>query len=183
MDLGVFSGARAADVRFVCPRRQWKKPGLVGASDGGNWGRGLFCPAPRCRTAALYPSLYRGQAQSPVPQDLLHLRLERCHYLHPAEPGGTGDCRCDREMGDEADLSTSLLPPSCTCTDTGCPWPAAASWTFDRGRGDRATILLRCGVDSGDFADCPVVAVEDATPVGSDGPAQTGSLCSEPVRC
>src|ERR1700722_4496027 len=86
-------------------------------------------------------------------------------------------------MGDEADLPTGLFPPARSCPDTRCAWPVAASWTFDRRRGNRAAILLRCGVDRGDFADCPVAAVEDAAQVGSDGPTQTGSLCPEPVCC
>jgi hypothetical protein len=59
---------------------------------------------------------------------------------------------------------------------------AAAGWAFDRGRGDRAAVFLRGGVDRGHFADHPAAVVEDAAPVRSDGPDQVGSLCGELMR-
>src|SRR6202035_5891894 len=46
--------------------------------------------------AAIHSSLYRVQAEPVVSQDLLHVRVERGHYLHLAEPGRLGDCRRDR---------------------------------------------------------------------------------------
>ncbi len=102
--------------------------------------------ASRRRASPLHSSIYRRQAKSSLSQSLLHLRLERGHQLYAAEPCGVGDCRRDRQVGDEAALFAGLFPasaPSCCCS--AC-WVFCPCWASTRGEGiERRISTVRYG--------------------------------------
>src|ERR1019366_8196294 len=62
--------------------------GMAAAGDGGDGHSGDSRATTRGRAAALHPALHRRPAQPALPQNLLHVCVERRYHFRVAEPDG-----------------------------------------------------------------------------------------------
>ena len=112
---------------FTWGNGAWLAAVLVGTAIAG-WSR----PATGRGAAALHPPLRRGQAESALPQGLLHLCVECCDQLCAAQCVRPGDCRLYRRVADEGDLHLRLFAAVRADSAAGPNGQAASGWAFDQ---------------------------------------------------